>query len=332
MKKTERIKITHRPRRLRKSESIRNLVREAHLRSGDFVLPLFIKESDGPSEAISSMPGVERHGLTSLLRKAEEALELGVTAIALFPYIEDSKKDAKAKEAMNESGLLPQAIQRVKKELPELTLITDVAMDPYSSDGHDGLVKDGRVLNDETLDILGQMALLQAQSGADFVAPSDMMDGRVGYIREVLDANEYHDVGIISYAAKYASAFYGPFRDALQSAPKMGDKKSYQMDPANSKEALREIELDIQEGADIVMIKPALAYLDIIKEAHQSFEVPIAAYNVSGEYAMIQFAAQNGALDRDLAMLEMLLSIKRAGAKLIFTYFALDAAKLLKFS
>lgn len=322
--------IPARPRRNRRSDSIRRLSQETWLRPEDFVYPLFVMEGENSSEPIDSMPGQFRWTTDQLVRQAREAFDLGVPAVALFPKIEEGKKCPLAKESGNREGLLPRTVAALKEALPEMTVITDVAMDPYSSDGHDGIVKDGQILNDETLQVLGLMALTQAQAGADFVAPSDMMDGRVGYLRQVLDENGFTDVGIISYAAKYASCFYGPFRDALDSAPKAGDKKTYQMNPANQMEALREIRLDQEEGADMVMVKPALAYLDVIGLAHAHCDVPVAAYNVSGEYSMIKASAEKGWLNEKEAALESLLSIKRAGADVIFTYWAKQAARWLQ--
>lgn len=316
-----------RPRRNRKSDAMRRLVRETSLSANDFIYPVFITEGEKQKIAIESMPNCFRYSIDMLLPVAEEAFSLGIPALALFPQIEDSKKDARASESLNENGLLQRCVQALKERLPELLVVTDVAMDPYSSDGHDGVVENGDILNDDTLPILAAMALSQAKAGADIVAPSDMMDGRVGFIREHLDAAGFHHVNILAYSAKYASAFYGPFRDALDSAPKAGDKKTYQMDYANSKEAEREVELDLLEGADMVMVKPALSYLDIITKIKTLSDVPVAAYNVSGEYAMVKAAAANGWLDEKAVVLEMLTSMKRAGADVILTYFALDVAR-----
>ncbi len=319
-----------RPRRNRATESIRKLVRETHLTPGDLIYPVFVTEGKNLKKPIASMPGQFRLSIDQVLTEAQKAHKLGVAAIALFPVIEEDKKDKFAKESLNPNGLLQRCIKELKKRLPELTIITDVAMDPYSSDGHDGLVKDGEILNDESLEILCDMAVAQAKAGADMVAPSDMMDGRVGAIRLALDENSFQKVGILSYTVKYASAFYGPFREALNSAPKSGDKKTYQMDPANSREALREVLLDIKEGADIVMVKPALPYLDIISKLRAVVKIPIAAYQVSGEYAMIMAAAEKSWIDADKVMMESLVSIKRAGADMILTYFAIRAAELLQ--
>lgn len=318
-----------RPRRNRVSPAIRSLVRETELRPNDLILPLFLQEGKGEKSAISSMPGVFRYSMDMIVTECREAEKLGIPAVALFPAITAAKKDPMASESKNRQGLLPTAIKEIKNACPDLCLITDVAMDPYSSDGHDGRVRDGKIRNDETLPILAEMALMQAEAGADIVAPSDMMDGRIGYIRAALDAGGYAEsTGILAYSAKYASAFYGPFREALDSAPKAGDKKTYQMDPANQREALREVFLDIDEGADIVMVKPALAYLDVIARVREAVDVPVAAYNVSGEFAMIKAAAKAGWLEETPAMLEMLIAIKRAGANMILTYFAKETARL----
>lgn len=282
--------------------------------------------------AIKAMPGVERLTRENIVKIAKEAYKLGIPAIALFPVIENKKKDKRASESRNRKGLLQNTIRDLKNAVPELTVISDVAMDPYSTDGHDGLVEKGQIVNDATLPILAEMAIAQAEAGADIVAPSDMMDGRVGFIRSALDEEGFENVSILSYAAKYASSFYGPFREALDSAPKSGDKKTYQMNPANKREALREVALDIEEGADIVMVKPAGAYLDIIQLVRASFDVPVAAYQVSGEYSMIKAAAEKGWIDGERAMSESLLSIKRAGADMILTYFALEMAQKIRAS
>jgi porphobilinogen synthase len=329
LQSTMNLDLISRPRRNRKSASIRDLTQETWLSPKNFVMPLFLTEKNGAKEPILSLPGQFRYGPDLLIEKASEVLALGIPGIALFPKIPDHLKDPMGKESANPDGLLPRTVRSLKKSLPDLTVITDVAMDPYSSDGHDGIFFEGKILNDETLSVLGQMALVQARAGADYVAPSDMMDGRVAYIRAVLDQGGFSDVGIISYSAKYASCFYGPFRDALDSTPKTGDKKSYQMNPANRREALREICLDQEEGADLILIKPALSYLDIISLAKEVCDVPVAAYNVSGEYAMIKAASEKGWLNERAAVLETLLSIKRAGADVIFTYWAMDAARWL---
>ncbi len=318
-----------RPRRNRSTESVRQMVRETVLLPSNFILPLFVCEGKGIAEPIKSMPGQARLSVDRLVVKAKEARAAGIPAIALFPKIDDAKKDSFAKESFNRDGLLPRAIRELKNAVPELTVISDVAMDPYSTDGHDGLVRDGKILNDETLPILAQMALCQAEAGADWIAPSDMMDGRVGYLRRALDENGYSDRSILAYTAKYASAFYGPFREALDSAPKAGDKKTYQMDPGNRREALREALLDAKEGADILMVKPALAYLDVISELRRQTTLPIAAYQVSGEYAMIMAAAEKGWIDGPRAMMESLIGIRRAGASMILSYYALEAVKNL---
>lgn len=321
--------LIHRPRRLRKSEAIRSLIKETKLSSSDFVLPIFISENVNEKQEIASMPNVFRHSIKTAIEEIKESLELGISSFALFPAILERKKDSYASESKSPDGFLQKAIKEIKNKLPSANIISDVAMDPYSCDGHDGLVKDGEILNDETIDILCEMAISQAKAGVDFVAPSDMMDGRVIAIRNALDENGFSKVGIISYSAKYCSCFYGPFRDALDSAPKSGDKKSYQMDFSNTREALLELALDAEEGADILMIKPALSYLDIISKAKQNSMLPIAAYNVSGEYSMLHLAAQNGLLKLEDAMIEVLTSIKRAGADITFTYFAKDAARLI---
>ena len=315
-----------RPRRNRRTDSIRRLVRETTLSPSDLIWPLFVVEGDQEEIAIPSMPDCYRWSIDRIVSEAKEAYKRGVPAVALFPVLDDDIKDSMARVSTDADGLLQRCVRELKSAVPEMCVITDVAMDPYSSDGHDGILKDGQILNDPTLDVLAAMALSQAEAGADIVAPSDMMDGRVAAIRGALDANGFSEVGILSYSAKYASAFYGPFRDALDSAPREGDKKTYQMDPANAREALREVQLDIEEGADMVMVKPALAYLDIISHVASEFDVPVAAYQVSGEYAMVRAAGKLGWLDADAAMLEALLGIKRAGADMILTYAALDVA------
>ena len=315
-----------RPRRLRYTPAIRRLVRETELTVNDLIYPLFIMEGENQKVAIPSMPDCYRYSLDLLLKEVVNAYNLGINAIALFPLIAEDKKDNFGTESYNPDGLVQRTVKAIKKEVPEIIIITDVALDPFSIYGHDGIVQDGKILNDETVQVLVKMSLSQAAAGANFVAPSDMMDGRVGAIRRALDEAGYLDVGIIAYTAKYASAYYGPFRDALESAPKFGDKKTYQMDGANSREALREASLDITEGADIIMVKPALAYLDIIRRLRDSSHLPIAAYNVSGEYAMIKAAAKQGWIDEKSLILETLISMKRAGADLILTYFALDVA------
>ncbi|GHA63271.1 porphobilinogen synthase [Pontibacter akesuensis] len=322
--------MNRRPRRNRQSEVIRNLVQENTVGVNDLIYPIFIIEGQNQRVEISSMPGINRFSIDTLLEEIAACVALGIKSFAPFASIPDQLKDKYATESHNPDGLYTRALREIKKNFPEVALFSDVAMDPYSSDGHDGIVENGEILNDETLEVLGKMALAQAQAGADVVAPSDMMDGRVGHIRRVLDENGFHKVGIMSYSAKYASAFYGPFRDALSSAPKMGDKKTYQMNPANSREALIEAELDVAEGADFLMVKPALAYLDIIKLLRDNTSLPIAGYNVSGEYAMVKAAAERGWVDGEKAMLEGLVSIKRAGADIILSYFAKEFGQYLK--
>lgn len=321
--------ISRRPRRNRKSSAIRDLVQETTLQVSDFIFPMFVQEGFNQKVEVKSMPGIYRFSLDNLLEELKEVTDLGIKAIDLFPNYPESKKDRFASESYHENTFYLKAITAIKEKFPELVIMTDVAMDPYSSDGHDGLVENGKILNDATLEILGNMSLAQAKAGADILGPSDMMDGRVGYIRSQLDNHGFTEVSIMSYSAKYASAFYGPFRDALESAPKFGDKKTYQMNPANKREALLEARLDFEEGADMLMVKPALSYLDIIRLLDENFDIPIAAYNVSGEYAMVKAAAQNGWLDGQRAMMEILLSIRRAGAKCILTYFAKEAAVIL---
>jgi porphobilinogen synthase len=311
-----------RPRRNRKSEVIRQMVQETHVSAANLIFPLFIIDGVNQKTEVASMPGIFRYSIDNLLREIESCLKLGLNSFDLFPNIVEELKDKFATESYRNESLYLRAIREVKKNFPEACVITDVAMDPYSSDGHDGVVENGMILNDETLDVLGKMALAHAQSGADIIAPSDMMDGRVGYIRNVLDDNGFTNVSIMSYSAKYASAFYGPFRDALNSAPKFGDKKTYQMNPANQREALIEAELDELEGADFLMVKPALPYLDVIKLIKDNTELPVAAYNVSGEYAMIKAAIQRGWLNEQRAITEVLTSIRRAGATAILTYHA----------
>jgi porphobilinogen synthase len=315
-----------RPRRNRKSETIRALVEETKVTTDDLLFPLFLVDGAHKKVEVASMPGIYRFSLDLMLKEIEECLTLGIKAFDIFPVVEDSFKDKTATRSYDPNFFYLKALTEIKRQFPEACIMTDVAMDPYSSDGHDGLVKDGKILNDETLEILGKMALAQAATGIDIIGPSDMMDGRVGYIRKVLDENGFSDVSIMSYTAKYASAFYNPFRDALDSAPKFGDKKTYQMNPANKREALMEAELDVAEGADFLMVKPALSYLDIIQTLKQNFDLPIAAYNVSGEYSMVKAAAQKGWLDGDRVMKEILLSMKRAGADIILTYFAKEFA------
>lgn len=324
------ISIPIRPRRNRRTGSIRDLTRETVVGPADLVYPLFVTEGKDTREAISSMPGIKRLSVDLLAKECREIARLGIPAVALFPKISEGKKDSLAGESKNPRGLVPRAVKEIKSAVPELTVITDVAMDPYSSDGHDGVVRNGEIVNDETLPVLADMAVTQAKAGADYVAPSDMMDGRVGYIRDALDSAGFTETGILAYSAKYASAYYGPFRDALDSAPKAGDKKTYQMDFANVREAVREVRLDIEEGADIVMIKPALLYLDVIARIRAVSDVPVAAYHVSGEYALIKAAAAKGWVEEDAAVTEALTAIKRAGADMIFTYFAKAFARRLQ--
>jgi porphobilinogen synthase len=320
-------------RRMRRDEFSRRLMRESRLSADDFIYPVFVLEGKAVSEPVASMPGVFRHSLDRLLKVAEEAVRLGVPALALFPVIDPSLKSAQAEEAYNPDGLVPRVVRALKQSFPQLGVITDVALDPYTSHGQDGLIdEDGYVLNDETLEVLAKQALTHAGAGADVVAPSDMMDGRIGRIRAELDAQQRIYTRILAYSAKYASSFYGPFRDAVGSAGNLGkgNKYTYQMDPANSDEALREVGLDIAEGADMVMVKPGLPYLDIVRRVKDAFGVPTCVYQVSGEYAMLKAAGQNGWIDERACVLEALLSMKRAGADAILTYFALDAAKWLR--
>lgn len=319
-----------RPRRNRKNEVIRNLVQENTLTINDLIYPIFLIEGQNQAIEVKSMPGIYRMTHDKMLDEIAACVNLGIKAFAPFPSINETKKDRFAQESYNAEGLYIKFIEAVKKNFPEVVLMTDVAMDPYSSDGHDGLVDNDEILNDPTLEILGRMALAQARAGADIIGPSDMMDGRVGFLREYLDKNAFQNVGIMSYTAKYASAFYGPFRDALDSAPKKGDKKTYQMNPANSREALLEADLDTAEGADYLMVKPGLPYLDIVKALRDHSHLPIAVYNISGEYAMVKAAAMNGWIDGEKAMLEILLSFKRAGADIILSYFAKEYAQYLK--
>lgn len=316
-----------RPRRNRKSQVIRDMVEETAVTTHDLIFPIFLIEGTNKKTEVASMPGIFRLSADLILKEVEACLKLGIRAFDIFPAVEDRHKDKTATKSYDPGFFYLKALKEIKKQFPEACIMTDVAMDPYSSDGHDGLVKDGKILNDETLEILGKMALAQAETGIDILGPSDMMDGRVGFIRNILDENGFTDVSIMSYTAKYASGFYNPFRDALDSAPKFGDKKTYQMNPANRREALIEAGLDTAEGADFLMVKPALAYLDIIRMLKDHSDLPIAAYNVSGEYSMIKAAALKGWLDGDRIMKETLLSIKRAGADVILTYFAKEFAQ-----
>lgn len=324
------LNLTHRPRRNRINHNIREMLAETHISSQQLILPLFVAENITEKAEIKTMPGIYRNTVKSALGEIEKAMNLDVHSFALFPAISESNKDKQASESINENGFLPQLIKEIKKQFPECVLISDLALDPFSADGHDGFVQNGKIINDETVIRLGEMATLHAGCGVDIVAPSDMMDGRVGHIRKTLDEKGFIDTAIMAYTAKYASSFYGPFRDALDSAPKAGDKKTYQMDFRNTKEALRETQLDLEEGADFVMVKPALSYLDVIQSVKSISNVPVVAYNVSGEYAMIKAAAQAGMVNETAAMVETLYSIKRAGADVILTYFASPMAKWLK--
>lgn len=322
-----------RPRRLRRDEFTRNLVREHAVTPHDLIYPVFVVDGQKQRQAVASMPGVERVSLDLLLPVAEECMKLGVPALALFPVIEPSLKTPDGREATNAKGLVPRVVRALKKEFPELGVMTDVALDPFTSHGQDGLLDDtGYILNDETVEVLVQQALTQAEAGVDIVAPSDMMDGRIGAIRAGLEERKFIHTRIMAYSAKYASAFYGPFRDAVGSAANLGksNKKVYQMDPGNTDEALREVAMDLSEGADMVMVKPGMPYLDIVRRVKDEFRVPTFAYQVSGEYAMLKAAAANGWLDHDLVMMESLLAFKRAGADGVLTYFALDAARKLR--
>jgi len=325
--------LTHRPRRLRKQKFNRSLVRENSLSASDLIYPLFVIEGENKREIIESMPGIERVSIDQLLVEAKEVMDLKIQAIALFPVISSDKKTEEAEEAYNPDGLVQRAVRALKRSLPELAVITDVALDPFTSHGQDGLIdSDGYVLNDETVDVLIKQSISHAEAGADIVAPSDMMDGRIGAIRNALEESGFIHTNILSYSAKYASSFYGPFREAVGSSGNLGksDKKTYQMDPGNSNEAIREVELDISEGADMVMIKPGLPYLDIVSNVKQVFGVPTFAYHVSGEYAMLKAASQNNWIDEKSTVLETLLCFKRAGADAILTYYAKDAAKWIK--
>ncbi|WP_424492887.1 porphobilinogen synthase [Salinimicrobium sp. GXAS 041] len=319
-----------RNRRLRTSEAVRSLVRETAITPNDFLVPLFVVEGKEVKEEISSMPNYFRFSLDLLEKEVKELWNLGLKAVLLFVKVPEDLKDNQGTEALNADGLMQRAVKVVKNAVPEMVVMTDVALDPYSSYGHDGIVENGEILNDPTKEVLAKMSLSHVQAGADFVAPSDMMDGRILSIRELLEKEGFHKAGIMSYSAKYASAFYGPFRDALDSAPGFGDKKTYQMDPANRDEAVKETLIDVEEGADIVMVKPGLCYLDIVRDIKNAVNVPVAVYQVSGEYAMIKAAAEKGWLDHDAVVLEQLTAIKRAGAQLIASYFAKDAVKLLQ--
>lgn len=324
------MQLTHRPRRLRRNPSIRSLVRENHLSTDDFIYPMFVMEGENNRVEIPSMPEAYRFTLDLLVKEIEEIYALGIKAIAIFPAVPEEKKDLAGSESFNPEGLAQRAVRAIKAVVPDIIIFTDVALDPFTTHGHDGIIDDnGVILNDQTVEVLVKMSVSQAAAGTDFVSPSDMMDGRIGAIRQGLDEAGFENVGILAYSAKYASAYYGPFRDALGSAPKSGDKKTYQMDSANSREAIKEVYLDIAEGADIVMVKPALAYLDIIAKVKEATNVPVAAYNVSGEYAMVKAAAQLGWIDEKKVMFETLLSMKRAGADIILSYHAKAVAQLL---
>ena len=323
----------HRPRRMRRDDWSRRLMQENNLSANDLIYPVFLLEGKGKSEAVASMPGVNRISLDLLFLVAQECVDLGIPVLALFPVIDAALKTPDGREAFNPNGLIPNAVRELKKRFPNLGIMTDVALDPYTSHGQDGVLDEqSRILNDETTAILVQQAIAQAEAGVDIVAPSDMMDGRIGKIREALEQKKLIHTRIMAYSAKYASAFYGPFRDAVGSAKNLGkaDKKTYQMDCANSNEALREVALDISEGADMVMVKPGMPYLDIVRRVREEFDYPTYAYQVSGEYAMLKAAAQNGWLDHDAVMMESLLAFKRAGADGILTYFAIEAARLMR--
>ena len=317
----------YRPRRLRKNSNIRELVAETRLSINDLIYPMFVMPGKNKRIQIKSMPGIYKQSIDNLIKEIKEVKKLGIKAILLFGIPEH--KDEMGTEGYHEHGIIQKAVREIKKKVKDILVVTDVCMCEYTSHGHCGIIKDGDVDNDETLQYLAKMSLSHAQAGADIVAPSDMMDGRVGVIRDELDQNGYKNVSIMTYSAKYASAFYGPFREAAESPPQFGDRRGYQMDPPNVREALREIELDIEEGADIVMVKPALSYLDVIRAAREEFDHPVAAYNVSGEYSMVKAAGKLGWIDEELVMMEVLISIKRAGADLILTYFAKEAAKVL---
>jgi len=318
---------SYRPRRLRKDERFREMIRETHLRPDDMILPLFVCPGKGVRRPISSMPGNFQLSIDELIREVKEARSLEILGVILFGLPE--KKDEVGSEGYSENGIIQRALKSLKDAVEGITLITDVCLCEYTSHGHCGVVRDGGVVNDETLELLARQALSHVKAGADMVAPSDMMDGRVGAIRKILDENRFQDIPILAYAAKYASSFYGPFREAAESKPQFGDRKSYQMDPANAEEALREVRLDIEEGADMVMVKPALPYLDVIYRVKQTFNIPVAAYNVSGEFAMVKAASQLGWVDGEQVMMESLVAIRRAGADLILTYFAKEAARKL---
>lgn len=321
--------LQRRNRILRKSDAIRSMVRETALTPADFIVPLFIIEGQQQQSEITSMPGYYRRSIDLTVKEVKELWQMGLKAVLLFVKSADELKDNKGTEALNPQGLMQRSIRAIKDAVPEMLVMTDVALDPYSSYGHDGIVEKGQIVNDPTVEVLAKMSVSHALAGADFVAPSDMMDGRIGAIRHALEEAGHTNMGIMAYSAKYASCFYGPFRDALDSAPGFGDKKTYQMDPANRIEAIREVIMDVEEGADIVMVKPALSYLDIIREVKNTVDVPVSCYNISGEYAMIKAAAQMGWIDENKAIIETLTSMKRAGADMIATYFAKQAVELI---
>ena len=321
--------LQRRNRILRKSDAIRSMVRETALSPADFIVPLFIIEGTQQISEISSMPGYYRRSIDLTVKEVKELWQMGLKAVLLFVKSADALKDNKGTEALNPNGLMQRSIRAIKEAAPEMVVMTDVALDPFSSYGHDGIVENGQIVNDPTVEVLAKMSVSHALAGADFVAPSDMMDGRIGAIRHALEEAEHTNTGIMAYSVKYASCFYGPFRDALDSAPGFGDKKTYQMDPANRVEAIREVIMDVEEGADIVMVKPALSYLDIIREVKNTVDVPVSCYNISGEYAMIKAAAQMGWIDENKAIIETLTSMKRAGADMIATYFAKQAVELI---
>jgi porphobilinogen synthase len=319
----------NRNRRLRKDSSIRAMVQENRLHPSNFIVPLFVMEGQNTKEEISSMPGYFRYTIDLLIEEARECFQLGIKSALIFAKVENDLKDNSGNEALNPDGLMQRSIKALKENVPQMYLMSDVALDPYSEYGHDGIVEDNKIVNDKTIIILADIAVSHAQAGVDMVAPSDMMDGRILAIREALEDNDFVDVGIMSYSVKYASSFYGPFRDALDSSPGFGDKKTYQMDPSNSWEGISEVEQDMEEGADIIMIKPGMPYLDMVRHTRNNFDVTISVYQVSGEYAMIKAASQKGWLNHDEAMMESLIGFKRAGANLIATYFAKEAAKIL---
>jgi porphobilinogen synthase len=321
--------MVRRNRILRQSAAIRAMVQETILKPSDFILPVFIVEGENVKEEIATMPGYYRYSIDLAVKELEECFAMGIQSTLIFVKVKDELKDNTGKEALNENGLMQRSVRAIKKAIPEMVVMTDVALDPFSTYGHDGIVEGQEIVNDKTVEVLAKMSVSHARAGADFVAPSDMMDGRIGAIRKALEEAGFHKTGIMAYSAKYASCFYGPFRDALDSAPGFGDKKTYQMNPANRIEAIKEVLMDVEEGADIVMVKPAHAYLDIIREVKDAVQVPVSAYHVSGEYSMIKAAAKAGYLNEDQAIIEVLTGIKRAGADLIATYFAKQATKLI---